>query len=270
MKTGSKKRNSRRGGFTLVEAMISITIGTLVVGMTLSTYLYSLRILYRDTQRLASNASLRAFMAQISNETLDASHFYLFPYYTALDGSVNLTSDPSTLTADFNATDDAYDRWVAHGDCLVLVTKTSLYRSTDIRQIRIYYRVTTNQASVNAEAPLRYYETADWGEDDGTGAHGTNGHPLSSLATYLNAINLNANPNLTGSRLINARSLGRSVPAPYTGFVAGDRYRMFSSASPVQTATSGFISLNVEFVNGSTGNNVISSSSFNYTISPRK
>lgn len=286
MKIDSQTRRARLGGFTLVEAMISITIGMLVIGATLSTYLYGLRILYRDTQRLASNASLRTFMAQISNETIDASHFYLFPYYTKLDGSVNLTTDPSTLTADFDAVDNAYDRWVAHGDCLVLVTKTSLYRATEIRQIRIYYRVTTNQASVDGEspiagapplgAPLRYYETADWGEENpatpGTGA--SNGHPLSNLTTYLNAINLNANPNLAGSRLIHARSSGRKIPTAFvggtTGYVDGNRYRMFSSASPTQTKTNGFISINIEFLNGSTGDNVVSSSSFNYTISPRK
>jgi type II secretory pathway pseudopilin PulG len=253
-------------GFTLVEAMISGTIAVAVAGMALSTFLFGLRTMYKDQQRLASNASLRSFMAQISNETVDASYFYLFPYYTSLDGSVDLTTDPASLTQDFDSSTDIFDRWVAHGDCLVLITKTSEFRSTDIRQIRIYYRVTTNQTTVNAEAPLRFYESEDFTEGSSSTS---NGHPLSSLATKLNAINLNANPALAGSRLINARSLGRKMPSPVSPYVAGDYYRMFSTESATQTPTNGFIAINVEFINGTTANNLLSSSSFNYTISPR-
>jgi hypothetical protein len=123
---------------------------------------------------------------------------------------------------------------------------------------------------MNAEAPLRYYETADWGEGT-SGA--SNGHPLSALATTLNAINLSANPSLSGSRLINARSKGRVATSPYlTGYSAGDLIPIFSSESPTQTSTTGFIALNVEFINGANSgtNRLLSSSSFNYTISPRR
>lgn len=267
MKTPRPRNRSRAAGFTLVEAMFSVTIGALVIGGTLSTFVIGLRTMYKDHQRLASNASLRSFMAQITHETVDASYFYLFPYYTALDGSVNLTTDPAPLTQDFDSATDIFDRWVAHGDCLVLVTKTSQHRATDIRQIRIYYRVTTNQAGVNADAPLRYYETADWGE--GT-AGASNGHPLSGLASELDAIDLSSNPLLAGSKLINARSQGRRVPPPYTGYTAGDAYPMFSTESATQTATNGFISINIEFINGTTKNDLLSTSSFNYTISPRR
>lgn len=266
MKTNLSSRQRRTSGFTLVEVMVSGTIAVATVGMALSTFLFGLRTMYKDQQRLVSNASLRSFMAQISNETVDASYFYLFPYYTSLDGSVNLSTDPAPLTQDFDSSTDIFDRWVAHGDCLVLITKTSEFRSSDIRQIRIYYRVTTNQATVNAEAPLRYYETSDWGEGT-SGA--SNGHPLSGLATELNAIDLNGNPSLSGSKLINARSIGRKMTAPTTPYVAGDYYRMFSTESATQTATNGFIAINVEFINGTTTNNLLSSSSFNYTISPR-
>jgi type II secretory pathway pseudopilin PulG len=274
MKTKLQSRRARTAGFTLVEVLISMTIAMMAMAMALSTFLFGLRTMYKDTQRLASNASLRAFMAQISNETIDASYFYIFPYYTTLNGAVNLTTGPATLTQDFDSVDDVYDRWVAHGDCLVLITKTSEFRSTDIRQIRIYYRITSTQATVNAEAPIRYYETTEtagtglgWGE--GT-AGASNGHPLSGLATELNAINLNTTPTL--GKLINARSYGRAVPSPYTGYTSGDRYPIFSSQSPTQSSTNGFISINIEFVNGSNvgTNKLLSSSSFNYTISPRK
>ncbi|NBN96499.1 MAG: hypothetical protein EBV41_02565, partial [Actinobacteria bacterium] len=81
-----------------------------------------------DTQRLITNASLRSFMAQISKETLDASYFYVFPSYTTLDGTLNLAADFSSLLQFQDAADNDYDKWVAHGDCLVLVTRTSVYR----------------------------------------------------------------------------------------------------------------------------------------------
>ncbi len=263
----STSNQPRRGfaGFTLVEIMVSMTVFGVVMSMCLGTFLFGLRAMYKDTQRLATNASLRSFMAQVSKETLDASYFYVFPYYTKLDGSVSLSGDPAAMSQIENAADDDYDKWVGQGDCLVLVTKSSVYRTTDIRQIRIYYRVTTNQAAMNAEAPMRYYETADWGE--GTSST-SNGH--TDVATELNAINLNSNPTLSGTRLLSARTLGRSVPSPYTPYSAGDRYPVFSTESPNSTPTNGFVSINMEFINGTTANNMLSSSSFNYTISPRR
>ena len=169
------------------------------------------------------------------------------------------------MTQILDAADNDYDKWVAHGDCLVLVTKTSQYRTTDIRQIRIYYRLVTTQAERNAEAAIRYFETADWGE----GSSGTsNGH--TNLTTELNGINLSSTPTLTGTRRLVARTIGRYVPSPYTPYVSGDRYPVFSSESPDSTATNGFIAINMEIVNGSTTNNLLSSSSFNYTVSPRR
>lgn len=255
----------RRAGFTLVEIIVSMTVFGVVMAMCLGTFLFGLRAMYKDTQRLATNASLRSFMAQISKETLDASYFYIFPYYTKLDGNVNLSADSAPMSQIENAADDDYDKWVGMGDCLVLVTMTSVHRTTDIRQIRIYYRVTTNQATQNAEASIRYYETADWTEGS---AGSSNGH--TDLTTELNAINLNSNPFISGSRMIAARTVGRNVPSPYTPYAAGDRYPVFSSESPNSTPTNGFVAINMEFVNGSTTNQLLSSSSFNYTISPRR
>ena len=90
------------------------------------------------------------------------------------------------------------------------------------------------------------------------------------MTAALNAINLYSNPLLSGTRQLSARTVGRKVPSPYTPYAAGDRYPVFSTESPDSTATNGFISINMEFINGSTANNLLSSSSFNYTISPRR
>jgi type II secretory pathway pseudopilin PulG len=277
-------RRSRRSAFTLVEVMISMTVTAAVLAMAMSNFMMMMRTMYKDNQRLATNASLRSFMAQISKETLDASYFYLFSDYSKLDGSVNLETDPVVLSQSADYTDNEYDRWVGHGDCLVLVTKTSVHRTTDIRQIRIYYRRARTQAERNVDAPLRYYETQDWGE--GT-AGASNGHLVEDLSTYLNAINLNSattgasynatgmayNPaasDLSGSKLLCLRTRGRLVPPPYSPFQAGDRYPVFSSESPSANPTNGFISINTEFINGTGVTNMLSSSSFNYTISPRR
>ncbi len=270
MKTTSAQNRTAARGFTIVEVLISMSIVVSVIGMAMGAYLFGLRAMYKDTQRLITNASLRAFLAQISKETLDASTFYLFPYYTSLDASVNPDTEIVIPTGpELDATGTDYDKWVTHGDCLVLVTKTATSTPVKIRQIRIYFRVTTNQTTVNAEAPLRYYESPDWGEDDSSIPY-TNTHLFSNLATEISAINLNANPNRSGTRLINARCKGRKVASPYTGYTAGDLYPIFSTESPTVNPSNGFVSINVEFINGSTVNNLLSSSSFNYTISPRR
>jgi prepilin-type N-terminal cleavage/methylation domain-containing protein len=233
-------------GFTLVEVMISMSIVTLVLALSLGTFLFGLRMMYKDTQRLATNSSLRYFIAQVSKETLDATEFYIFPLYTSLDGSVDLANDVTAVTTTSYGTD------IYHGDCLVLVTRTSVDVGSDVRQIRIYYRVVTNSS---LEGPIRYYEGTDYG------ATGTS----TSLTALLNAINLNSTPALSGSRLLAQRSRGRMKPA-----AIGGCYPIFSSESPTVTPTNESVSINVEVVNGSTVNNILSSSSFNYTISPRR
>jgi len=285
MKTKSQSLSSRRtAGFTLVEVMISLTIVVSVLALSMSTFLFGLRTMYKDCQRLATNASLRSFMSQISKETLDASYFYLFPDYKKLDGSVNLVSDPAALVQSEDFSDPAYDKWVAHGDCLVLITKTSQYRTTDIRQIRIYYRLTdsTSQSTLNNEAKLYYFDSGDWGEgnpdDNNAGTYDGNGHPLSDadLVTALNAIDLKtdhsgetqtgpARLSRTGKKILNWRTKGRVNSG-------SNLYPIFSSESPTATGNNGFVSINVEFINGANSgtNMMLSSSSFNYTISPRR
>ena len=125
MKINHSSHRRPFAAFTLVEVMISFTVAAAVLGMAMSTYMMMVRTMYKDQQRLATNAALRSFMAQISKETLDASCFYLFTNYSKLDGSVDLAADPVVLSQSEDYTDNDYDRWIGHGDCLVLVTKTS-------------------------------------------------------------------------------------------------------------------------------------------------
>lgn len=256
MKTSSSSafRRERRSlfhsvrGFTLVEALISMTIVGMAMGGAMSVFVMGLKVMYRDSERLATNASLRYFIAQMSKETLDATEFYVFPNYQALDGSVNLATDVSTLQS------DAYGTQLAYGDCVVLVSRVDTDDNTsNVRQFRIYYRVTTD---TSVRAPIRYYESADFGATGST----------SSLTTLLNAVNLRSTPAIAGSRQIVASTRGRlqagSNPAYY--------YPIFSTETDAGAPTNYSVSVNVEVINGTATNNLLSSSSFNYTISPRK
>ncbi len=245
MKT-QQKITSLQSGFTLVEAMVSSAIAAMVLGGTMVTFMFGFRTMYKDTQRLATNATLRYFIAQISKETLDATEFYVFPDYKDLDGSVSTSSDVASLQA------DSYGTFLAYGDCLVLVTRVSTSGSSNVRQIRIYYRVATNSATV---APVRFYEGQDYG------ASGT----ASSLTTLLNAINLKDYPSQSRTREMVAHARGRLKTGTSSTY-----YPIFSTESATMTPTNDSVSINIEVINGSEVNNLLSSSSFNYTISPRK
>jgi prepilin-type N-terminal cleavage/methylation domain-containing protein len=233
-----------RAGFTLVEVMISLTIVVLVMALTLSTFLFGIRMMYKNNERLATNTTLRYFMAQMSKATLDASEFYIYPSYATLDGTVNSMGDLTTSMT------DSYGLDLYHGDCLVLVTRTSLEDGANIRRITIYYRTT---ADPDKEGAIRYYEGKDYGTSGTT----------DTLDTLLSAINLKAAPNYPGSKLLAARTYGRAK-------ADGHRYPIFSSKAPVLGTENESVAVNVEVVNGSDINNLLSSSSFNYTISPRR
>ncbi len=254
-------RVRRHSGFTLVEVMVSMTIVGIVFTLALVTFTNGLRAMYKDGQRLATNTSLRYFISQVSAETLDATEFYVFPTYESLDGSVNLTSDVSALNQ------DGYGTYLAHGDCLLLVRRVSTDDTTsNIRKFCIYYRVRKASAAASSQTPIRYYEK----EYDATGT-------ATSLTALLNAVDLKTTPSFTGSRQIIANARGRPISspnntAPYNKIngVTETSYPIFATESPTSVATNTSVSVNVEIINGTTAANQLSSSSFNYTISPRK
>lgn len=247
MKPGRTPRR-KIAGVSLVEIMIAGTIGTLTIGLTLSTFLTALRTMYKDTQRMATNAALRGFTLQVAKETLDSTEFHLFPSYESLDGTVSIGTDVSPSSAD-----ETYETYLAYGDCLVLVTRVSTDDAARVRQFRIYYRHTT---AANTIASIRYYESADYG---------ATGHATKTLEELVNEVNLKNAPTLTGSRQLVARARGRLKKGSTT-----ECYPIFSTESATTTPTNDSVSLNVEIINGTTTNNLLSSSCFNYTISPRR
>lgn len=243
----SRRRSQR--GFTLVEVMISMSIVVLTLSLALGTFVFGLKLMYKDSQRLTTNANLRYFVSQVSKETLDASEFYIFPTYEALDGSVDITNDVTSTTTQQNGID------IYHGDCLVLVTRVTLDVTANVRQFRIYYRKVTDS---NNEGSLVYWESPTY-----PGAGST-----STLKQLLDAVNLKSNPNYVGSgssRVLATRSRGRPKPSGTNQY-----YPIFSSEWPTISKTNESVAINVEIINGTSVNNLLSSSSFNYTISPRR
>lgn len=272
MKTPRPLR-SGRAGFTMVEMLTTMTIMVLVTAGALSVFLTGIRAMYKDMQRLATDSTLRNLTLQVAKETIDSSEFYVFPNYTALDGSVNLVTHVSPLVL------DAYNTQVAYGDCLVLVTRVTVSHTSNVRQFRIYYRLPVNEATnaltpanPNNKGAIRFYESQDYG------ASGT----ATALDVLLNGVNLSATPAFPGSKVIARISRGRpittsgthwcplSTTPPYTCTHANDYYPMFMTESATTTATNESVSINVEVINGSAATNLLSSSSFNYTISPRR
>lgn len=253
------KKSSRlqpdQAAFTLVEVLISLSIITTVMAMAMTTFLHGIRMMYKDNQRLATNTNLRYFMAQVAKATLDASEFYIYPSYATLDGAVDSIGDLTT------AVTDSYGLELYHGDCLVLVTRTSLDQDSNIRQVSVYYRAClqdTNGDKVvngNDEGYLRYFEGKDYGESGTT----------DSLDELLNEINLKEKPEYPGSKLLSARALGRPISGK-----TNERYPIFCSKTPFIETENDSVSINAEVINGNTVNNLLSSSSFNYTISPRR
>lgn len=236
-------------GFTLVEIIIAATISAIAVAATMSVFISGLKMMYKDNQRLASNTTLRYLLAHISKNSLDSTEFYLFPNYTALDGSVNLSTSDWTVSNLSQPLADSFGSYQAYGDCLVLVTRITLDQNAKIRWIRIYYRATT---SPNTQAPILYYER-DWG------SAGT----ATTLESLLNAIVLSPTPT-TSQRQLVAQAIGRKVTS------TGNNYPIFSSETPGTTPSNASVAINVEIINGTTANNMLSSSSLNYIISPRK
>lgn len=275
MKTPRFFRRSQRG-FTLTEALVSTTLVGLTMGLTMSTFIFCLRSMYKDAQRMATNSTLRYFTAHVAKETLDSSEFHIFTNYTKLDGSVDIANDVAQQAEADYGTEASY------GDCLVLVTRVTVDADSNVKQFRIYYRIPANSSGTatpsapNNTGQIRYYESAMLNGDAGV---------ATPIATLLNAVNLSANPLIAGSRRLVQTARGRPITTagahwcplstpPYIDTNkcthTNDFYPIFSSETSTATPVNDGVSINVEIINGTTAANQLSSSSFNYTISPRR
>jgi len=261
MKIPRQNPRSATSGFTLVEVMISMAVCVSVLGMAMSTFLFGLRTMYKDTIRIQTNGAMRFFTAQMAKETVDASEFYLFPDYTSLDGSVDIAAIDTVHTTNDLALVNG-TTGLASGDCIVLVSRTSLATGGKIKQIRVYFRTVT-AANVATSGSIRYYEGEDYDpNNDGTGGSST------ALTTLLNAITLSSNIKYTATnaknREITSLAKGRKSDTTST------YYPMFCSDIPYLSPANQSFSINVEFIQGVSAINMVSSSSFNYTVSPRR
>lgn len=264
------KNKSRRSsaGMTLVEIMVAMTIVVMAVGGALSVFLSGLKMMYKDSQRLENNRTLRSFLSKVSAKAVDSTEFYLLTNYASIDGSIDLsTGDPASWPGSSNIaapTANAYGSNTANGDCLVLISRTNTTSSGQIYAVRVFYRYTT---SVSNQAPLRMYEMLFAGGP----ATGT----TATVNTVLNSISINRgvgqySDTVAGTAVATTvvqladKSIGR------IDTVTGTRLPIFAAEVPYPQPVQENVSINVEVINGINQNDKISSSSFNYIISPRK
>jgi prepilin-type N-terminal cleavage/methylation domain-containing protein len=249
MKTKTARRTR---GYTLLEVMVVMTLLSLVFAMSSNLFITVLKTMYKDMERLNTNSSLRYITAQVAKETLDATEFYIFPSYAKLDGSVTMTSEAvgGDLAQDLN-TGDGIDLY--YGDCLVIVTRVNNTTGvSNIKSYKIYYRVVGSYA---AEGPLRYIEVNFTATDGST----------TPLVTLLNSHNIASNPTGSSSKVLAARVRGRTAGATTYGIFSSDVATLTETVSINRS-----VSINMEIVNGTSATNLLSSSSFNYTVSPRR
>ena len=240
--------------FTLVEIIVTATIMLIGTVLIADAFLFMLRIMFKDSQRLETNAALRGTIARMTGECMDASQYYVFPTYQSISSTVNVATDTASATALTTttyqgATSTTSSTPMFLGDCLVVVTLVSdLSLSSNIRQFRIFYRIVT---APEQDGELRMYKSADYGASTGTAL------PINTL---LRSVNLSSNPRPTGSIKLAPLVHGRQIPS-----TAGV-YPIFSSTTNIPSPSPQFVTVNMEIV----GASHLSSSSLNYTIAPRK
>jgi hypothetical protein len=250
MKT-SHSINYSKSGFTLVEVMVAGTLCVLVIGMALGTFFAGLRTMCRDTARNATNGTMTDFLRNITTKSLSSTEFYLFPDYTALDGTVNLnTADPACNLSPLSL--DAYGKNFARGDCLVLISRMTTDTTANIKSYRIYFRKTT---SPNTQAPLWVYEPPPFADPGSTATptalfNGINLTTLTKTSPYV-------------KQLVDF-AIGRQIPN------SSNRYPIFSADTTCPSPAQADVSINMEVVNGQTTGRILSSSCSNYIIAPRK
>jgi len=139
----------RRRGFTLVEALISMSlVGLCTVGIVAFTR-QGLKMYYMDRARLMINRDIRSFTAKLDSDAVTANFFCIYP-----DFATRTTGSGATLA-------DAAVVYGQVGDFLVLVyTDPSMTGQgvSMVTKIVGYYRQVTD-ATLNY-GPVRRFEVA--------------------------------------------------------------------------------------------------------------
>lgn len=129
------RSNGSKAGFSLVEVMIAASIGVLCLAMAAGFTIESARTLFDTQNKLNANAEFRILTQRLLSEARNYSDFRLY------ESSANASSSADQVRAD------------GEGDMLALF-KYDVYPSTDIAQVVLYHRETTQNSSGEEEYPL--------------------------------------------------------------------------------------------------------------------
>lgn len=143
MNKGMKEEKSR-GGFTLAEVMVTLTILSLVLGMVLTFTVENLKASFVSEQKNKINYDIRKITNEMFNNSRDSNYFLLYKSFDDLD-----RNEAGDRLGESNA-----------GDFLVLVYQSDPddlnFGARDVEKIIGYY-LTTTTTSEGELGPLRTF-----------------------------------------------------------------------------------------------------------------
>lgn len=140
---------TRTGGFTLVEAIVSLTLFGLVMAGALPVMLQSLNTYSYDVGKLFINRDIRTFTSELTNHATYANYFLIFPSFT--NRSVTAAVNGVNVTTDSSVNDGL------SGDFLVLVFKDD-DDDTKVSRLVGYYRDPADASIATNQGPVRTFD----------------------------------------------------------------------------------------------------------------
>lgn len=139
-----KQRQEKRGGFTLVEVLIALAVGSMVMAGTVQLLLNVTKASFITTEKLDINADVRNFTVEMANHARASNHFLIYR---------SLSRD------DRDGADDRL-RDGGSGDFLLLIYLEpwpNINSPEHITKLVGYYR-NANPDSSNSEGPVMRFE----------------------------------------------------------------------------------------------------------------
>lgn len=139
-----KQRQAKVGGFTLVEVLIALAVGSLVMAGTVQLLLHVTKASFITTEKLDINADVRKFTIEMANHARASNHFLIYRSLSEDD-----RDDPDDRLRDGGS-----------GDFLLLIYLEpwpKMNSPEHITKLVGYYR-NADPGSSNSEGPVMRFE----------------------------------------------------------------------------------------------------------------